>query len=260
MEETISLQEIFNILKKRLVLILSSMFVGIGIAAILTFLIITPKYASNTQLIVKMPKTEEGSANAADVNATLMMINTYKDIIKSSVVVEKAHERLVEKNQFTGEANQIQSMLTVSQEQNSQMFTIKAIGTSPKEAQAVAGTVAEVFQEKAKEIIDVDKISIIAKASLNEKPVSPNNKLNLIIGAILGIVVGLGFSLLAELLDKTVKDDSFIRDTLGFPILGSVPQMSEKDLTQAMGSQGVVQNIDESSMTTNSRRSRSAER
>ena len=54
--------------------------------------------------------------------------------------------------------------------------------------------------------------------------------MNLAIGLVLGFIVGIGISFLLELLDRTVKDDKFVTENLGFTILGTVPQMSQKEL------------------------------
>ena len=82
--------------------------------------------------------------------------------------------------------------------------------------------------------MNVDKISIISGAVANTTPVSPNNKLNLVIGLVLGMMVGVGLAFLFELLDRTVKDEKYVMDTLGFPILGTVPEMSAKDLNASI--------------------------
>lgn len=233
MEETISLQEIFAIIKKRFALIVTSMFIGLGIAAVLTFMVMTPKFSSSTQLIVKLPRAAEGTnSNVNDVNFNLYMITTYKDFITTSnTLAESTQEIVARETNFKGSAAEIQSMLQVTQEQNSQMFSIKATYTDPKIAQAVANTAAQVFQEQAKETLEVDKVSIIAPAQLKVTPISPNNKLNLLIGLVLGMMVGIGFSFLVELLDKTVKDDKFISDVLGYSVLGTVPEMTTKELS-----------------------------
>ena len=97
-------------------------------------------------------------------------------------------------------------------------------------AQQIANTTSQVFQENAKDVMNVDKISIISGAVANTTPVSPNNKLNLVIGLVLGMMVGVGLAFLFELLDRTVKDEKYVTDTLGFPILGTVPEMSAKEL------------------------------
>lgn len=233
MEETISLQEIFGIIKKRLALIITLMFIGLGFSAVMTFVVMTPKFSSSTQLIVKLPRAAEGTnSNVNDVNFNLYMITTYKDFITTSnTLAESTQEIVARETNFKGSAADIQAMLQVTQEQNSQMFSIKATSEDPKIAQAVANTAAQVFQEQAKETLEVDKVSIIAPAPLNVSPISPNNKLNLLIGLVLGLMVGVGISFLVELLDKTVKDDKFIRDVLGYSVLGTVPEMTAKELS-----------------------------
>lgn len=230
MEETISLEEIFGIIKKKAALIFSMLCIGVGLASVVTFFLITPQYSSSTQLLAKMSKSENNSVNVGDVNANLMLINTYKDVIKSNAVIDEAYEVLVKESGFEGTEASLRNMISVEQSQNSQMFTIKAVGENPVEVQMVANSVSKVFQKKAKDLIDVDKVSIIAQASLNEHPISPNNKLNILIGAVLGLFVGLGFALLSQLLDKTVKDDKYITETLGFKMLGTVSEISTKEL------------------------------
>ncbi|WP_229295465.1 YveK family protein, partial [Enterococcus faecalis] len=92
MEETISLKEIFETLRKHLVTILISMFAGLAIAGVATFFILTPKYSSQAQLIVTLPQSD--TTNANDVNMNLQMINTYKDMIVSDLVLNEVKDRL----------------------------------------------------------------------------------------------------------------------------------------------------------------------
>ena len=206
MEETISLKEIFGTLRKHLATIIISMFAGLAISGIVTFFILTPKYSSQAQLIVTLPQSD--TANVNDVNTNLQMINTYKD------------------------------MIAINQSENSQMFSIQAISTNAVTAQQIANTTSQVFQENAKDVMNVDKISIISGAVANTTPVSPNNKLNLVIGLVLGMMVGVGLAFLFELLDRTVKDEKYVTDTLGFPILGTVPEMSAKELNAGIRKKG----------------------
>lgn len=236
MEETISLQEIFGILKKRFSLILIMTILGTVIAGVVTFFVITPKYSSEAQLIVTLPQNEQANTNANDVNANLMMLNTYKDLIKGNAVLSAVKEKAAEENNFKGTVGDLEGMITVTQSQNSQMFSIVATSTNAYEAESLANTTATVFQEKVKEILTVDKISVISEASVNLNPVSPNKKLNLAIGFVLGAMIGVGLSFLLEFLDKTVKDERFITEELGFMLLGSVPEMSNKELNAKLKS------------------------
>lgn len=233
MEETISLKEIFETLRKHVITILISMFAGLAISGIVTFFILTPKYSSQAQLIVTLPQSD-----TANVNTNLQMINTYKDMIVSDLVLNEVKDRLETEDNVKMTAGQIKDAISVNQSQNSQMFSIQATSTNAVTAQQIANTTSQVFQENAKDVMNVDKISIISGAVANTTPVSPNNKLNLVIGLVLGMMVGVGLAFLFELLDRTVKDEKYVTDTLGFPILGTVPEMSSKELNAGIPKKG----------------------
>lgn len=74
----------------------------------------------------------------------------------------------------------------------------------------IANKTAMIFK-KAVEILKVDKVSIISPAKLQTTPVSPNKKLNLLIGAVIGLILGVMIVFLLEFLDKTVKDAEIYR-------------------------------------------------
>ncbi|WP_127841110.1 YveK family protein [Enterococcus faecium] len=257
MEETISLKEIFETLRKHLATIIISMFAGLAISGIVTFFILTPKYSSQAQLIVTLPQSD--TANANDVNTNLQMINTYKDMIVSDLVLNEVKDRLETEDNVKMTAEQIKDAISVNQAENSQMFSIQAISTNAVAAQQIANTTSQVFQENAKDVMNVDKISIISGAVANTTPVSPNNKLNLMTGLMLGMMVGVGLAFLLELLDRTVKDEKYVTDTLGFPILGTVPEMSAKELNAGIRKKGPAQTQPKATndKTAPSRRSRS---
>lgn len=256
MEETISLKEIFDILKKHVAAILISMFAGLALASVATFFIITPKYNSQAQLIVKLPRTD--ATNAGDVNTNLLMINTYKDMITGDLVMSTVKDRLESEYDLDKTVSELKDAIQVQQSQNSQMFSIVATDTKPVDAEHIANTTAKVFQENAKDVLDVDKILMISNAQASMTPVSPNNKLNLAIGLVLGMMVGVGLAFLLELLDRTVKDSRFVAENLGFTILGSVPQMTDKELKKTTKSIAAVQKQDNSTTKQDkARRSRS---
>ncbi|MCU7357817.1 Wzz/FepE/Etk N-terminal domain-containing protein [Enterococcus dispar] len=229
MEETISLKQIFDILRKHLASIFICSFVGLALAGIATFFIITPKYSSQAQLIVTLPQGD-ATTNPNDVNTNLQMINTYKELVTGDLVIDQVKDRLESEYNLDMTATQIKSALEVTQQQNSLMFSIKATDSSAINAEHIANTTSQIFQETAKDVLEVNKISIISKATASMAPVSPNNKLNLAIGLVLGLMIGIGLAFLLELLDRTVKDDKFVSEDLGFTILGTVPQMSQKEL------------------------------
>ncbi|MGG5317336.1 YveK family protein [Enterococcus sp. AZ072] len=238
MEETISLGEIFDILKKRIGMILVTTLASILIAGAVTFFIITPKYSASTQMIVQSSAAENPNTNLQnDINGNVLLINTYKDMITGDLVIDTARDQLQAENNYNLTSENLRAMVEVEQSQNSQMFQVIATAEHPQEAAVIANKVSQIFQEKAQEVLAVNKVTITSNAQTPTKPVSPNNKLNLAIGAALGIMLGVGIAFLLELVDKTVKDERFVIETLDLPILGQVTEMNKKELSYSRNAQ-----------------------
>ena len=235
MEEVVSLQEIALVLKKRVLLIFSMMILGVVALAGVTFFLITPKYETDTQLVVQSNQETLTNANLqSDLTGNVMMVNTYKDLIKSDVVLDQVSLQLAKENGIQYTSNELNKMISVTQSQNSQMFSIRVVSINAKEAMEIANKTAMIFKEKAVEILKVDKVSIISPAKLQTTPVSPNKKLNLLIGAVIGLILGVMIVFLLEFLDKTVKDTKFIENELELPILGEISVLSNKELQSSI--------------------------
>ena len=235
MEEVVSLQEITLVLKKRMLLIFSMMILGVVALAGVTFFLITPKYETDTQLVVQSNQQTLTNANLqSDLTGNVMMVNTYKDLIKSDVVLDQVSLQLAKENGIQYTSNELNKMISVTQSQNSQMFSIRVVSINAKEAMEIANKTAMIFKEKAVEILKVDKVSIISPAKLQTTPVSPNKKLNLLIGAVIGLILGVMIVFLLEFLDKTVKDTKFIENELELPILGEISVLSNKELQSSI--------------------------
>ena len=235
MEEVVSLQEIALVLKKRMLLIFSMMILGVVALAGVTFFLITPKYETDTQLVVQSNQETLTNANLqSDLTGNVMMVNTYKDLIKSDVVLDQVSLQLTKENGIQYTSNELNKMISVTQSQNSQMFSIRVVSINAKEAMEIANKTAMIFKEKAVEILKVDKVSIISPAKLQTTPVSPNKKLNLLIGAVIGLILGVMIVFLLEFLDKTVKDTKFIENELELPILGEISVLSNKELQSSI--------------------------
>lgn len=230
MKETIDVNRIMEIFKKRIKTIIIFVFFGLIVSAAVTFFFVTPKFSSQAQLVVTLPQTENTNAN--DVTSNLQMINTYKDFIVSDLVLNQVEDRLKSDYNIKLNIGEIKNSIAVAQNQNSQMFSIIARSPRANEAMYIANTVATIFQENAKDVLNVDRITIISKATVNTIPVSPNNKLNIMIGMILGLVIGVIFAFIFELLDRTVKDGNFITEELGFTVLGTVPEITDKEVNK----------------------------
>ena len=71
--------------------------------------------------------------------------------------------------------------------------------------------------------VDVSNIRLMEKALLPMSPVDPNRNRTLIMGIFLGIVAGVGLSLLLEYLDRTLHTEEEVQNYLNLPVLAVIP-------------------------------------
>lgn len=230
MEEEISLVELFEVLRKRLSMIISLSLIGLILAATFTFFIATPSYSATTQLLVNQTTKNTEGIQLSDVTTNVQMINTYRDIIKGPVILEEVVQTL----KLDTTASELSNQIAVVTQDNSQVFSLSVTGENPYTASDIANTTASIFKEEVGNIMNVENVTIISESVPNTNPVSPNNLLNMVIGLLLGTMLGVGSAFLLEFMDKSVKDERFITETLGWSTLGNVSEMTEDELHAKM--------------------------
>src|SRR5690606_36480564 len=109
-------------------------------------------------------------------------------------------------------------------ENNSQVVKITVQDTDPKMAADIANTVAAVFENQIKTIMNVDNVNILSPAVVleNQSPVKPQPVLNMAIGLVVGLMIGVGLAFLLEYLDNTIKTEQDIEKLLELPVLGAI--------------------------------------
>ncbi|MBY6040053.1 capsule biosynthesis protein [Bacillus velezensis] len=227
MGESASIKEIFAILRKRLLFILIITAAASSAGSLISFFALTPVYENSTQILVSQSKNNQKEVQFNDVQTNLQLINTYNVIIKSPVILDEVIKQL----HLSMTSKELESKITVSSEQDSQVVTIAVRDTDAKRAAVMANAVASVFQDKITAIMNVDNVSILSKAeaSDSQSPAEPNRKLNIAIAFAAGLLGGIGLAFLLEHLDNTIKSEEQLEALLGIPILGTVTSISTKD-------------------------------
>ncbi|MGX1262635.1 capsular polysaccharide biosynthesis protein [Rossellomorea marisflavi] len=224
MEETINLRDLMQTLKKRMSLIILITLTAVLVSGGVSFFLLTPVYESSTQLLVNQSKSDQSAYNnPGQIQTNLQLINTYKEIITSPVILDKVADDL---NLNTRD---LQENMTVSNQNDSQVVSLAVEDQDPKKAAEIANKTAEVFQKDIPDIMNVDNVTILTKAEVGGKisPVKPKPLLNIAIAAIIGLMIGVGIAFLLEFLDNTIKTEQDVEKVLGVPVLGSVARIGD---------------------------------
>ncbi|WP_117168476.1 YveK family protein [Paraliobacillus sediminis] len=228
MEETISLKEIFEVLKKRLVLIITLTLGAALVSGLVSYFLLTPTYQSTSQFIVNQKSSEDDSVDVNEIRSNVEIISTYNVIIKSSRILDQVVEEL----DLTISSGTLSEKISVATEDSSQVVTVTATDPDVDMATAIANKTVEIFENDIYDLMNVDNVSVLTEATTAADPqaVSPNPPLNIAIALVLGAMVGVGLAFLLEYLDNTIKTEEDVEHKLELPVLGVISHITESDL------------------------------
>lgn len=222
MEETIDLSKLFTILKKNMKYLIILPIVFLVLSMVITFIFMTPKYSSSTQVLVNQKETDN-QMMAQQVQSDLQLVNTYSEIIKSPRILDKVSKNL--KGKYT--RNELSKMLTVNNQAESKILNITVENESRENAGKIANEIANVFSKDVKDIMNIDNVTILSKADNNGSKVSPKPLINAVVGVFLGLIVALIIIFLKELLDKRIKTEADVEEQLNIPVLGTIQRFDQ---------------------------------
>lgn len=220
-EETIKIEDLLYILKKRWKLIFSITFLATITAAIISFYVIVPKYEATTKLFVGKEDTNEEDKyyDRYDVEMYQKLLKTYAEVMATNDLAERA----IENNNLDITSEDVVEGLKVTPREDTQILEIAYTDTDKFLAKDVVDSVANEFVDEAEKLIPTANIKIIESVKLPEEPVSPNKKKNIAIAFLLGLMVSAGLSFLLEFLNNTFKKKEELEEIMGLPVIGVIP-------------------------------------
>lgn len=219
-EVEIDLSQLLKLLKKNIRLIIILALVGIIIAASATTFLISKKYQSQGSVLLKADVVN-GSLDSTQVNTNKMMVNNYVKLLQGNNIQDQVAKNL---NITSAE---VRSSLSITNTTDTQIIEISSTTVDPGLSKRIVDETISVFTTLIQEKLDVTNVTIVDQPEVNPNPVSPSMVKNVIIGAVAGIVISLGYLLLTYLLDTKIKNGEQAEQYLGVPLLGIVPSFEE---------------------------------
>ncbi|KDR94673.1 Capsular polysaccharide biosynthesis protein [Peptoclostridium litorale DSM 5388] len=220
MEETIDIREYFEMVRKRIWMIIGISAFFMAVSAAVSFLVLEPVYQTSTTLMVNKAKDDiDKIIDYQDVMLSQKLVNTYGEIAKSKVVMSKVAGKLNLK-MSTG---QLMGKVSVTPVKDTEIMRITVSDNDPALAVSIADITADVFMEEVSRIMNVENIQIIDRAEVPAGPVKPNKNMNVAIAGVLGVMLGLFITFMIEYLDNTIKTPEDVEKNLGIQVIGMIP-------------------------------------
>jgi capsular polysaccharide biosynthesis protein len=216
MNGEINLKMFLQIIRKRILTITITVVCLFLITFILSIYFIKPTYeATENILIGKLVKAEGTYTDSQELS---MLLASTMDFIKSPIVLNS-----VQKDMNIKDQQELENKIVVQNNKNSQIVNIVVRDHSIENAKELANTVADTSVNKMKEIFGVQDIKLLSDTN-GEPSVKKVGSLtlNIAIGVVVGLFLGVGLSMFREYWDDSIKDAKEIEEILCLPILGEL--------------------------------------
>jgi succinoglycan biosynthesis transport protein ExoP len=185
-----------------------------------------PQYSSSATVFVSTSASSSVSDLAQGNSFTLQRVKTYAELVTTAIVLTPVIKSL--KLDMTTSA--LKAEVTASAPLDKTLIEIVVEDADPERAAqiatAVSSSLAEVVQNidttSASATNSPVKLTLVQNAEVPTRPISPNVPLNVALGALIGLALGVGFAVLRDTLDNRLRSERDIRAITNVPILGGI--------------------------------------
>jgi polysaccharide biosynthesis transport protein len=214
----VELVDYLRILRKRWLIIIVLTLFGISASASATILM-TPQYRATTQVFVYVPTTGTVGELAQGGSFAQNQVRSYAEAVSTPRVLDDVVTRL-----GLGEtAEQLGESVTAQAPLNTVNIEIAVVRESPTEAADIANATTSSFRAVISDITQGQvSVSVLRQASVPATPISPNVPLNLALGLLSGLAIGIGIAVLREVLDTRIHGQRDVEAVNTAPIIGGI--------------------------------------
>jgi capsular exopolysaccharide synthesis family protein len=205
----VELKDYIRVIRKRWQIIVAVMLVVVAGAALATAL--SPKvYEADTRLFVSTAGGNDSNALLSGSSFTQQRVKSYADVLTTPNVLDPVIQTL----QLKTTAAQLGDQITATVPLDTVLIEVAVTNTDPRVAAEVADAVGKQFTKTVAELESVNKgqsspvkVTVVSAPTVPTTPISPKPTRNLALGAVLGLLLGLGLALLRDLLDTSIKSE-----------------------------------------------------
>ena len=228
--------------------------------------------------LIQMYKTKLADGETELVSLSQMYGDKHPKVMANRAVIAETRARLADEtakvlNSETASINPVHQGLLLTKIQNeaelaaaaAQRVAIlqvmaeseKEVATLPSKEQGISRLIRDVMvsqeiyimlakrYEEARigEVTQPSEVQVLDLAIEPAVAISPQKTRNVIVGAILGLFLGLGMALFLENSRRTIDSSQEAKDYLGLPVLGVIPDFNLANLPSANSAVGKMQSL-----------------
>lgn len=212
------LKDYLRVMRQRWMSIVAVALIGLFVAGIYTTLQ-TPQFRSKSQIFVSV---KDGSTSTDVIQGSTFAekrVISYVNLVTSPTVLRAVAEKL----RLEESPGQLAGKVVATTPPQTVLIDITATDPSAKQAANIANETARQLILAVERVDDVSlvQLSVFEEATPAAFPASPRVAVNLAIGFVLGVAIGLGVAFLREILNTRIRSQADVERTITAGILGS---------------------------------------
>jgi succinoglycan biosynthesis transport protein ExoP len=232
----VELRDYLRILRKRWITITVLILLGIAASAAVT-IVSTPKYQASTLVYIQVQSSGSVGELVQGSAFVQSQVKSFAEVVSTPRVLDPAIKNLG----LDLTAEDLAKTVIASAPLDTVNIEITVTNDSPTAAATIANAVTASFRQAVGEIttttgtdsVSQVSVSVLREATIPSAPTAPNTSMNLALGFLVGVALGLGLAILREVLDTRIRGERDVSAITDAPIIGGIsfdPSAVEKPL------------------------------
>ena len=218
--EEINLKDFYTYYKKYTLAIIIVCLLFLIVALVYNIAFKTPLYSTSTTILLVKNETSDknDTIDQNDISLNQKLVSTYRQIIKSRLVLEQ----VLEKQELDYSFEKLYKEVTVSAVEDTEIIRVTVTDESATNACNIANEIANVFDKEVKQIYNINNVSIIDVALVPKDPSNDNVIRDGVLSVLLGFVFMSAVIFVVFYFDDTIRDTETMETDIGLPIIAKV--------------------------------------
>ena len=225
-EIEIDVIDLFNFLKKKIVVILLVTII-VGLAGFgVSKLCITPQYQSSSMIYITSGSNGSVVQNMlSELQAGTALTADYKTLVQSKPVLNQVIEDL----NLDMEYEELKDSITVENPDNTRILTIIVKNPDPKQAKNIVDDLTDVVIYQIADIMNTSKPNILQSGDIEKNPVYPSNTKAALLSAIIVLMIMMVYYTIQFIQNDMILSNEDIERYLNQKNLVQVPEFKDNE-------------------------------
>ena len=219
----IDLMQLVRIIFRKWILI-GFITIAMGsVATLYAYNMLDDVYIAESSMIVQV--TSSGDSDYTNLLTGQRLVDTYKEFTESNLVLDELRSNL----DINYSNSALREMISVVGVNSTSIIKLSVTSSDRVLAKEIANELVLIVKDLSREFEGLEDVEVLDTASIPTAPSGPNRMQYTIMGVLLGGMIGVGFVILIEVLDKNIKYGKDVERILGIRLLGLIPDYDMKE-------------------------------